>query len=83
MFISLVVTSLVVVAVVTVFLFLKKTGSHATQPAPSLLDILPQGMRHLTLFSNRGDLTLVENCTPLMRYEDINILSQSRLIYTL
>ncbi len=74
MFISLVVTSLVVVAVVTVFLFLKKTGSHATQPAPSLLDILPQGMRHLTLFSNRGDLTLVENCTPLMRYEDINIL---------
>jgi len=74
LFIPAVAVTLVVIVVVVIFLFLRKTGSHTTQPAPSLLDTLPQGIRHLTLFSNRGDLTLVEDCAPLMRYEDASIL---------
>ncbi len=75
MSIQVVATIVVVVVVLAVFLYLRmRSGSHATQPAPSLLDTLPQGIRHVTLFSNRGDMTLVDNCEPLMRYEDVNVL---------
>jgi len=70
-----VVAVLVATVAVAVFLFLRmRSGSFATPSVPNLIDTLPHGVRHITLFANRGDLTLVEDYTPLMRTEDVNIL---------
>ena len=46
----------------------------ASQPKPSILDLIPPGTRHLTLFDNMGDLTLTDKHQPLLDYSEVVVV---------
>ncbi len=74
MVVSLIISVAAVAAGIILIVWLATRSRPASEPKPSILDQIPPGTRHLTLFRNMGDLTLTDKHQPLMDYGEVVVM---------